>query len=79
MPPAPIPLRDVLRKLGTLGCTYEQRPGKWKVTRIVGGRKRVAHFETTHGRRTRRDLVPEVYCRKLRLKLGISRGDWDEA
>lgn len=79
MPRAPTPLREVLRKLGTLGCTCEQRPNKWKVTRIVGGRKRVAHFETTHGRRTPRDQVPEVYCQKLRLKLRISRGEWDEA
>ena len=71
-------IRKVRQKLHALGCTCEKAHGsKWHVRHESEQGVTTFYIEVTHGGRTKRDLVPRGYYRKIQNKLGISRAQWD--
>ena len=71
-------IREVRRKLGALGCTCDEAGGsRWRVRHESAQGVTTFYVEVTHGGRTRRDLVPRGYYRKIQNKLGISRAEWE--
>ncbi len=77
--PAPLHIRVVRRKLKNLGCECRQAGASRWLVRQLEGPVTPFYIEVTHGTRSDRDHVTTHYLRKIQLKLGISRDDWDKA